>query len=222
MRHGSTLALVAACWLTCSPVPARAGSGPDGAAGPTPGWNLPDASRGARVAPILLLSRPEIQAELHMKPDQVSDVARVIADARHKAIQLRGRTDAAAVDLRRGVDEEQRAWLETKLTEDQVERLSEIDLRWEGVAAIATRPGVAESLALSSDQKATLGRAVIERNAHRGRPLERERDPAAAERHFTQQVWSTLTDGQRKRWERMLGRPLALTASAASAEHSTR
>ncbi len=218
MRHGSTLALVAWCWLTLADGPARAGSGPNAGLGPNSGtgWSLPDESRGLRVAPILLLSRPEVQAELRMKPDQVADAARVIADARDKAIQLRGRKDPAAVDLRRSVDEEQRNWLEAKLTEDQVGRLSEIDLQWEGVAAIATRPAVAEALALRADQKAALSQAVAERNAHRGRSVGRERDPAAAERSFTQQVWSNLTDGQRKRWERMLGRPFALAASAAS------
>ena len=93
-------------------------------------------------------------------------------------------------------------------------RLGEIDLQWEGVAAIATRPGVGATLALSSGQKAILVRALADLRKHQSRPVERERDPAAAERHFTQQVWSNLSDGQRKRWEKMLGRPIALVATA--------
>ena len=209
MRHGSTPALVASCWLVFSTGPIRAGSEPTAEQ-----WVLPDWSQGFRVAPILLLSRDDVRAELRMKPDQVADAARVIADARHKANSLAGQSGEGIVDLRQKVDEEQRAWLETKLTEDQVERLSQIDLRWEGVAAIATRPAIAEALSLSDHQKAALGRALAERNKQRSKPADRERDPAAIERHFLQQVWSTLNDGQRKRWEKMLGHPFAVTASA--------
>ena len=195
MRHGSTLALLAAgCFLVLL---APALAGPGGAES----WVLPDESQGRQVSPILLLSRPDVQTELRLKPEQVVDVARVIADLHHKAAALRGRTDAAAVDLRRTVDDEQRLWLETKLTEDQVGRLAEIDLRWEGVAAIVGRPTLAETLSLSDDQKAALTRAVAERNAQRDRPTGRQRDPAAAERHLQQQFRATLNDGQRKRWE---------------------
>ena len=211
MRHGSTPALLASFCLAAS-VGAAVAAGPvaDGPA-PAVGWILPDQSRGFRVAPLLLLSRPEIQAELRMKPDQVADAERVIADARHKATQLRRRTDQAAVELRRAVDDEQRTWLETKLTEDQVGRLGEIDLQWEGPAAIVGRPAVAEALSLSPDQRAALGRAHDDLRKHAGGP-----DGDAAGRRFAQQVRATLSDGQRRRWEKMLGRPLAEVAAAAA------
>ena len=214
MRHGATLALAAWCWMASPVGPGPAWAVPDDGPAPTPAWSLPDASRGHRVAPILLLSRPEIQAELRLKPDQAAAAARVIADARRKAAQLKGRTDQAAVELRRGVDEEQRAWLETKLTEDQVGRLGEIDLQWEGPAALADRPALAESLSLSADQKAAVARAFDDLKKHRARGADHERDPVAVERHFAQQVYATLTDGQRKRWEKMLGHPLAVMAAA--------
>ena len=212
MRHGSTLRFLALCGLALAVHPARAQDGG--------GWALPDESRGARVAPILLLSRPEVRADLRLRPDQAADVDRVIADIFRKAAQVKGRTDAAAVELRRAVDDEQRLWLETKLTEDQVGRLGEIDLRWEGIAAI-TRPALAETLSLSDDQRARLARAVADRKAQRALPPERRRDPAAAERHFAQQAEAILNDGQRRKWERMLGRPVA-AATAAAPGHATR
>ena len=214
MRHGSTLVCFLACGLVVGAAvgPARAGEG----------WTLPDQSRGIRVAPILLLSRPEVQADLHLKPEQVAEAAEVVASIHARAAHLRGRTDAAAVELRRAVDDEQRTWLETKLTEDQVGRLAEIDLRWEGVAALATRPGVAEGLSLSDPQRATIARAVAERNAQRARPADRRRDPEVAERHLDQQVFTTLSDGQRRRWEKMLGRPFAVFAAGAKAEDTVR
>ncbi len=220
MRHGSTLALVASCWLALSTDPVRAGEGAGPWFSPTGSWTLPDWSQGFRVAPILLLSRADVQTDLRMKPDQVADAARVIADTRRKATSLTGRSDQDVVALRRAVDEEQRTWLETKLTEDQVERLSQIDLRWEGVAAIASRPAVGEALSLSEPQKSAVGQALAERTRQRHKPDDRKRDPAAVENHFLEQVWATLDDGQRRRWEKMLGRPFAMVV--ASLDHGSR
>ena len=214
MRHGSTPALVVAClllWL--GPIAAPVATGSDAAES----WVLPDASHGRRVTPILLLSRPDVQADLRMKPEQVADAARIIAKLHHKAAALIGRTGEAAIELRRTVDEEQRLWLETKLTEDQVGRLTEIDLRWEGLASIVTRPALGESLALSDDQKSTLKRAAFERTGIRDQP-----DHAAVERRFAQKVMATLNEGQRKRWASMVGRPFTVVATGPSGERATR
>ena len=218
MRHGSTLALIAIGWsfVWLGPIAGRVDAGSDAAEG----WVLPDASQGRRVTPILLLSRPDVQADIHMKPEQVADAARVIANLHHKAATLRGRTDAAAIALRRTVDEEQRLWLETKLTEDQVGRLTEIDLRWEGLAAIVTRPALAETLSLSDDQKATLRRAAVERMGAPDHAADGDHSPA--ERRFTQQVMATLNEGQRKRWASLVGRPFTVVATNAVAERATR
>ncbi len=214
MRHGSTLALVASCWLSLSVEPVRAGGEPGSGPAVAETWTLPDWSRGFRFAPILLLSRADVQADLRMKPDQVADAARVIADTRRKGASLTRQSGQDVVERRRAVDEEQRTWLETKLTEDQVERLTQIDLQWEGVAAIATRPAVGEALSLSEAQKAAVGRALAERNQQRRKPDDRKRDPAAIENSFIEQVWATLNDGQKRRWEKMLGRSFAVVASA--------
>lgn len=221
MRQGSTLALVALIWFLLLVAPALIKQAQaDGGSAPVGGWVLPDAMQGRRVPPIFLLSRPDVQADLGMKPDQVADAGRVIADLYRKAAALQGRKDQAAIEQRRVVDEEQRLWLETRLTEDQVGRLTEIDLRWEGVAAIITRPTLAETLSLSDDQRAALTRLATERNARHARPA--ERDPTAADRHFVQQVWATLSDGQRKRWERMIGRTFAITTTAATGGRTVR
>ena len=218
MRHGSALALVAACWsLVClGPIIARVDAG----SGAAEGWVLPDASQGRRVTPILLLSRPDVQADLRMKPEQVADAARIIANLHHKAKLLQGRTDQAAIELRRAVDEEQRLWLETKLTEDQVGRLTEIDLRWEGLASIVTRPALAESLALSDDQKETLKRAAFERIGIRHQPA--EADQTMLERRLAQKVMATLNEGQRKRWASMVGRPFTVVATGSNGGLMTR
>lgn len=188
-------------------------------AGAAEAWILPDESRGHRVAPILLLSRPDVRADLRLKPEQAAEAGRVIDSMHAKAAQLRGRADAEAVELRRAVDDEQRAWLETRLTEDQVGRLAEIDLQWEGIAALASRPAVGEALSLSESQKQELHHLVAER------ARQVNSDPPAnerARRRFTQQAEAVLDEGQRRRWGRMLGQPFAAVAIGPAAAHPAR
>ena len=205
MRQGPTFALVPLLltWLGIIPGATSAGS-----------WSLPDESRGSRVAPLLLLSRPEVRDDLRIAPEQVVEVEKAIAELHEKALALRGKTGEAAVAGRRSVDEGQKAWLEAHLTPDQVDRLWQVDLLWEGPAAMATRPAVAEALALSDEQKAALHAALFERNAAR----DMTKDVAAANHQFGERALATLSDGQKQRWARMVGRPIArkVTASASA------
>jgi len=202
MRHGTTLALVPLCWigLALASGPALAG-----------GWSLPDESRGSRVAPLLLLSRPDIRAELHLDADQAAGAERAIAEFHREAAALRGRTDPAAKALRRAVDQGQWTWIEFHLADDQRERLNQLELRWEGPAALATRPEVAKALALTPDQAAALTRAVVDRKARRART----HDHAAVEAEFATRALAVLTDAQKPKWEAMLGPPFTPRAVAA-------
>ncbi len=201
MRQGSTLAL-ASLWLGFA-------AGTSALAG---AWSLPDESRGFRVAPLLLLSRPDVRDDLKFTPDQAVEADRAIADFHRQAVGLKGRTDAAAKAERRLVDERQWMWIELHLADAQRDRLGQLDLRWEGPAAIHTRPAVAEALALSADQKAALGRLAADRHA------ERAKDPLAADRKFDAKATALLDEGQKRRWDRMLGRSFAPKALAAASE----
>ncbi len=208
MRQGTTFALVPLLGLGILLSPALADS-----------WSLPDESRGTRVAPLFLLSRPEVREDLGLTTDVCQQVEKEIESLYTKAAALRGKTGAEAVAQRKLVDESQKAWLESHLAPDQVDRLAQIDLRWEGPAAIATRSSVAGSLALSDEQKAALHRAMADRNAHR----DKTRDHHAADQQFTQRVLSILTESQKLSWDRMLGRPLVLkTADAAAPRQPAR
>jgi hypothetical protein len=200
MRQGMTFALVPLIGLGILLSPAMAGS-----------WSLPDESRGTRVAPLFLLSRPEVREDLQLTPDVCKQVEKEIEDLFNKALALRGKTGPEAIAERKLVDEGQKNWLKDHLLPDQVDRLAQIDLRWEGPAAIATRPSVASSLYLSDEQKAALNRAVTDRNAHR----DKTKDHHAAEQQLAQRVTSVLSEGQKQSWEKMLGRPLALKTAAA-------
>jgi hypothetical protein len=202
MRHGATLALVP-LWigitLSMAPASARAGA-----------WTLPDESRGHRIAPLLLLSRPDIRDDLELPAAMAAEVDKAIDELFSKAAALKGQTGDAALEGRRLVDEGQRAWLETRLSVPQRERLAQLDLRWEGPAAMATRPIVATALDLSDDQKAALARALAECKAQRDKGPE-------AEQHLATQAMATLNDAQKQRWERMLGRPFHPRATSSAA-----
>ena len=204
MRQGRTFAALVSCVclvlaIGSTPAPALAA-----------GWSLPDESIGTRVAPLLLLSRPEVRDDLRLSSDQSVEVEKAIADLHAKAVALRGLTGEEAIARRRLVDEGQRTWLEAHLTPDQVERLAQLDLGWEGPAAMVTRKPVAEALALSDEQKAALARTIHECNGRREKGM-----PAAeSELEHAQRALAILSEGQKARWERMVGRPIAIKATA--------
>jgi hypothetical protein len=202
MRQGTTFALVPLCLMGIMLSPAHAGT-----------WSLPDESRGSRVAPLFLLSRADVREDIQFPASQVSEVDKAIVDLFNKAADLKGMTGEAAIAQRKLVDQSQKAWLEAHLSLDQVDRLSQIDLRWEGPAAMTTRPSVADVLSLSDEQRAALHRAVLDRNAHR----DKTKDVAAAEHQLNVRAMTILSDGQKKRWEQMLGRPIAVRTAAANA-----
>lgn len=164
---------------------------------------LPDSRLGVRTAPILLLTRSDVRAELRLSPEQTADAERTIADLREKALALRGRTDTEAVAARGEVEEACRLWIDRTLTPPQRDRLTQLDYQWEGSSAVITRPKVAESLALTDPQRVALARAVAERNGRRGSGPPIEADEAGLARVVNEQ----LTEGQDKRWQAIIGPP---------------
>jgi len=206
MRQGLTIALVPLLWLATFGSPSRAGDP----------WSLPDEARGTRVAPLLLLSRLDVREDLKISSEQVPQIDQAILDLFEKAKGLKGKSGQAAIEARKAVDEGEKAWLEQHLTPDQVDRLWQLDLHWEGPAAIVTRPGVGEALSLSDEQQAALRTALRERNALR----EKTRDVVAANHQFGTRALTILSDGQKQRWARMVGRSIASrsapTATAAA------
>ena len=68
MRHrGQRTVLLAVLWVIVG-----LGSLVQGRTGRAGEWTLPDSRQGVRTAPLLLLSRPDVQAELHLDQSQSS------------------------------------------------------------------------------------------------------------------------------------------------------
>jgi len=172
---------------------------------------VPDARLGIRTAPILLLSRADVRAELRLTPEQAEEADRIIADLRDRALALRGRSDAEAVAARDEIDRASRAWLARKLDADQNRRLVQVDLQWEGPSALLSRPFVAESLGLTSEQRAAIAPLIVAHKARRngGPPV------PADEARLRESTLALLDDAQRTRWRAMLGAGLPFARVAA-------
>ncbi|HEX8200611.1 MAG TPA: hypothetical protein VF590_08995 [Isosphaeraceae bacterium] len=209
MRHGPTHALFVACLpvvlLATVPTPSRGGEGQP---------PLPDSRLGVRTAPLLLLSRPDVRDDLGLSSEQALSAERTMTELYVRATALRGQPDGSALAARRAIDEAQRRWLQAQLTPEQQARLAQIDLQWEGPSALLTRPVVAETLGLTTEQRQVLSTAIARRNHLRAQGQVRPQD----ERQLAEEALATLSAEQRQRWRAMLGPPFAVRLAAAPAE----
>jgi hypothetical protein len=167
---------------------------------------LPDSRLGVRTVPLLLLSRRDVQADLRMSRTQVDDAEGAIRELYIKAYGLRGLKGEKLVAERREIDEQQRQWIETRLSESQRKRIVQIDLQWEGPSALVSRPAVAELLELTPEQITTLKKVVVE---SRGR-LDKGESKTTVEGELARQTLATLSEAQKLRWKAMLGQPIQL------------
>jgi hypothetical protein len=165
-------------------------------------WALPDTRLGIRTAPLLLLSRPDVQADLRLDAAQITAAQDAINELTRRAAALKGKTGAAVVAERRAIDEAQVDWLGKNLTGNQLIRLRQIELQWEGPSALLSRPTVAEHLKLTPEQRHLLAQMISERNAllARGKPA---KDRTA----FIQMATEVLSSEQRELWDSLLGSP---------------
>jgi hypothetical protein len=172
-------------------------------------WWLPDDRFGIRTAPLLLLSRPDVQVDLRLERAQIVGTQSTINELTRRALALRGKTGAAVVAERRAIDETQLEWLSNNLTGNQLERLRQIELQWEGVPAMLSRPMVASYLKLTPEQQQKLARIIAERNRLRAQG----RSAPQFEQTFHQKALSVLASNQQELWTNLLGTPFRFAAA---------
>jgi len=127
----------------------------------------------------------------------------MIDDLTKRAASLRGKSGAAVLAERRAIDEAQVDWLSKSLTGNQLIRLRQIELQWEGASAMLSRPTVAEYLKLSSDQRQALVQMISERNAQHSRRSASPTDLSV----MNQKAQAILSISQRELWDNLLGSP---------------
>lgn len=193
---GSLLAIGLGLLLTSGTTPAQSTSTASAPAHPSGDLVLPDSMLGNQVAPMLLLTRPEVRADLGLSAEQAESARKTLAALRAQAQSIRGQgSDSSAVSRRRLIDEAQTRWLHENLNDEQSSRLGQIDLQWQGPWALS-RTLAAEMLGLSDEQSSRIRRLLSE-------------SPTAAE--TIDRVIGVLTPTQRDRWRSLLGRPVAFT-----------
>jgi hypothetical protein len=181
-----------------------------GARGQEAGWILPDNRIGIRTAPLLLLSRPDVQADLQLERSQILSAQNAIEELTRRGAALRGKTGPAVIAERRRIDEAELEWLGKNLTGKQLIRLRQIEFQWEGSGAMLSHPRVADYLKLNPGQRQALARIISQRNAMRRRGT-----PAASdEPAFNQMVQTVLSESQRELWANLLGSPVRFAATS--------
>ncbi len=177
-----------------------AGAGP----GSEPGAaTVLDERFGSRTAPILLLVRPDVQLEVHLDAKQVADAKSEIARLVERALSLKDKKGDAVLQERWRIDQEMVRWLTTSLSETQFERLLQVNLQWEGAAAL-TRPHVLSHLKITKDQRLSIDQLLAQVEAtRRARGLV---TPGEVGR-VTAQALAVLTPDQKAHWIDLLGPP---------------
>lgn len=166
------------------------------------GLPLPTSRLGTRVTPLLLLSRPDVRADLRLTAEQAAKAEQEITELYLQAEALKDKADAPQIiAARAAIDARGQNWIETQLSVAQRIRLTQIVLQWEGPEALVKRPIVAEVLNLSDAQRQTLTRAVARRDTLRAQDKHRIED----EHVLAEQSLSALTATQREKWQAMLG-----------------
>ena len=203
MRHGAT-SVLAALLIGVATSPRTC------LAGPRP---LPDSRLGIQTAPLLLLSRADVRADVGLDQRQAEEAERAITELYVRAFAVKQMKGEQAIAGRREINEAMLRWLHTWLTDAQRRRLVQVDLQWEGPSAVIRREVVAKALDLSPEQCDTLKRLVDEHHRRRAQGSYQWSD----EHRLAEQVLAALSEPQRQRWKAILGRPFTPQLASAKA-----
>jgi hypothetical protein len=162
-----------------------------------------DDRLGGRTVPIFLLTRSDIQADLKLNSEQITECHRAARAFQRMASRLVGRKDPGVVAARREVDEALTRWIGEHLSPEQLGRLDQIDIQWEGAAAMLSRPFLDEGLNLTDDQKKKVRECIAEGNAQRARGVWTYDDHT----NQTRKAIAILDKKQHDLWILALGRP---------------
>jgi hypothetical protein len=170
-----------------------------------------DDRLGVRTPLVFLLIRSDIQKDLSLEPTQIAEANRFAAELYRRALLLKGKAGPGVVAARRAIDEAGNDWLSKHLTPEQRERLGQIDLQWEGVSALLSRPVVIDFLGMTDEQRDQVSRVFSDRIKARG-----GQGPWTYEEHLeiTRKAIAVLTDKQKHLWAKVLGRPCRFVIGA--------
>ena len=177
-----------------------AGGGPGATAVNEPAWL--DDRFGQPIAPIYLLLRPDVQADLQLNPHQIAGARELVSRLIERLLMVKNKAGQDAMSEKRAIDEAMAAWLRHELSEAQLERLTQISFQWEGASAMR-RPSVARFLALGEPQRQSIERLLANRDR---RQAAGSLSPAELDRS-SREVVAVLNPLQKQQWDSLLGPP---------------
>jgi hypothetical protein len=207
MRHGSTI--VPAVLVLAA---ALAGAGGSQDAPPSDWVKMLDERFGMPVAPIYLLLRPDVQGDLQLNQRQVAGARDMVGRLIDRLLNLKRKSTPDANQAeRRQIDEQMATWLRQELSPAQCERLTQINLQWEGASALR-RSAVAEYLRLDEAQSSRVHDLLAQRDQRwiKGTLKSGEFD------QFSREALGILTALQKEQWDHLLGPPCRFTIGQAS------
>jgi len=209
MRHliFSTLAFLAGLIAGETPSPAA-----DPFWGADPAWSL--------------LHEPAVVRELSLTPTQSQQFRALLDELDAKFFPLRNKPNDAAATGATKIMAEAASRLETLLSTQQFLRLTEIQTRQQGTAALL-RTAMTKRMNYKPQQKEQLEQVIsqtlaatreLEKRVSNGEPREPlEKEYAELKRNELQKVTALLTPTQRSLWQKAVGRDFDLTTLGRSA-----
>jgi hypothetical protein len=195
MRHRLTVVPVGLVLAIAAMMGADGPSGPQSSA-----ESVLDERFGMKIAPIYLLLRADVQADLRLEPRQIAAARNLAASLMERGRRLKGMPERDAQTERSIIDEQMAGWLRHALSEAQRERLRQITLQWEGAAAFG-RSAVADYLELDPQQQSALGLLLRETDQIRRK---RRISPPEVDR-ITARARTVLTPDQQEKWKAVIG-----------------
>jgi hypothetical protein len=207
MRHGST---IVPAGLVLAAALLGAGGGQQG---PPADWvALTNERFGMPIAPIYLLQRPDVQRDLQLSQRQVAGARELVGRLVDRLLNLKhkARPDAIKAEQRE-IDEQMATWLRRELSREQLDRLTQINLQWEGASALRLE-AIAEFLGLGEGQRLKVGHLLAERNQ---RWIKGTLKPGEWDQ-FSREALDVLTPPQKEQWANLLGPPCGFTIGPTS------
>jgi len=179
-------------------------------------------ARGGLMMMLGLLNNPQVQQELKLTEEQRDKVSALSEQLREKfrglGQELRGLSPEEREKRIRAVNEEVEKELAKVLKKEQLQRLRQIALQVEGMAALA-RPEIAKQVGLTEGQQQQIREILREANEKRralfqqGPPADRQamfREMQKIRQWVDEQISKLLTEQQKKKWQELIGEPLKL------------
>jgi Spy/CpxP family protein refolding chaperone len=178
---------------------------------------------GGMGGPVNLLARQEVQKELKLTTEQTEKATALATSNREKMMaELEGvdQADRGAkmMEVSKKLNEEGLKKIKGFLKEEQVTRLTQIDLQQRGLPVLADDKEVAKKLSITDEQATKIKTITADMQAERREIMQSAGDDRQAagqkvqtlQKETGEKILALLSADQKKTWKEMTGEPFTL------------